>query len=250
MNVATVLVVEDEPDVRDILEYLFSAEGYNVAPVETAAEAWKYVESARPDVVILDVELPDESGLEFCRRVRPLGIPVIMVSSHDRDDEVVAGLETGADDYVRKPFHNRELVLRVSRLIEQRVMEPAAAGAFRSAGDSIAASVAASVRTGESAFRVVVGDLTVDREAARVWRGDKEILLSPTEWNILELLVAERGKAQSVESILRHVWHAESWIGGAEMVKVNIRRLRQKIERNPRQPVIVLNRRGRGYLVD
>ncbi len=235
---ALVLVVEDEPDVRDILEYLFAAEGYRVVAVGSAEAAWSAVKRDRPDVVVLDVELPDESGLSFCRRVRPLGIPVIMVSSHDRDDEVVAGLETGADDYVRKPFNNRELVLRVGLLLERA---PAGAGDGAASGSGGGGN--------GSSMRVVVGDLLVDRQEARVWRGEKEILLSPTEWNLLDFLVSRRGKAQSVESILRHVWHADSWVGGDEMVKVNIGRLRQKVELNPRQPVLVLNRRGRGYLV-
>ncbi|MEX2443397.1 MAG: response regulator transcription factor [Alkalispirochaeta sp.] len=225
---ASVLVVEDEPDVRDILEYLFVGEGYTVLVAASAGQAWEVVSARNPDIVVLDVELPGESGLAFCRRVKPLGIPVIMVSSHDRDDEVVAGLETGADDYVRKPFNNRELLLRVRRLLEQS----SAAG------------------PGRSVLRVVVGDLPVDREAARVWRGPVEIHLTPTEWNILDLLVAHRGQAQSVERILEHVWHTTTWDGGGEMVKVNIRRLRHKIERDPRQPEIVINRRGRGYLVE
>jgi DNA-binding response OmpR family regulator len=180
-------------------------------------------------VIVLDVELPDQSGLAFCRKVRPLGVPVVMVSSHDRDDEVVAGLETGADDYVRKPFNNRELLLRVRRILEQRTTSGGAA---------------------ESALRVSVGDLLVDRSEARVWRDRSEIHLSPTERNILDLLISRRGQVQSVDRILQYVWHADSWVGGAEMVKVNIRRLRKKIERNPRQPEIVLNRRGRGYLVE
>jgi len=226
VRLGRILVVEDEPEVRDILAYLFSNEGYQVVTAGTATRAWEAVSESRPDLVVLDVELPDQSGLVFCRRAKQLGVPVIMVSSHDRDDEVVAGLETGADDYVRKPFNNRELLLRVRRLMEQP-----------------------SVAVGEER-RVSVGDLVVDRESARVWRGAREIHLSPTEWNILDLLVSRRGRAQSVEDILEHVWHTTDWDGGAEMVKVNIRRLRRKIEQNPRQPEIVLNRWGRGYLIE
>ncbi|MFW5695933.1 MAG: response regulator transcription factor [Alkalispirochaeta sp.] len=228
-EIAFVLVVEDEPDVLDILEYLFASEGYEVATAHSAEEAWEIIAMRVPDAIVLDVELPEESGLEFCRKARPQGIPVIMVSCHDRDDEVIAGLETGADDYVRKPFNNRELVLRVGRILEQRSASPQSAGG--------------------SAARVSIGDLLVDRSEARVWRGDREIHLSPTEWKILDLLISRRGQPQSVKRILEHVWHVDSWIGGAEMVKVNIRRLRKKIEPNPREPVIVLNRRGRGYLV-
>jgi DNA-binding response OmpR family regulator len=223
-----VLIVEDEPDVRDILEYLFTSEGYQSLTAANAGEAWEHIQHGSPEVVILDVELPDESGLEFCRKIRPYRIPVIMVSSHDRDDEVVAGLETGAADYVRKPFNNRELLLRVRRLIEQSTPE----------------------HEGNSALRVAVGDLLVDRSAARVWHGTTEVHLTPTEWNILDLLVSKRGSVQSVEDILEHVWHTKRWEGGAEMVKVNIRRLRSKIEENPRQPRVVLTRRGRGYLIE
>ncbi len=227
-DTATVLIVEDEPDVRDILDYLFTSEGYQTLTAVTAAEAWDHVVHGAPDVVVLDVELPDQSGLDFCRGIRPYKIPVIMVSSHDRDAEVVAGLETGAADYVRKPFNNRELLLRVRRLIDQ----------------------SSSTHEANSSLRVAVGELLVDRSSARVWRGSKEIELTPTEWNILDLLVSQRGNVQSIEDILEHVWHTTQWEGGAEMVKVNIRRLRAKVEDTPHHPQIVLNRRGRGYLIE
>lgn len=223
-----VLVVEDERDVREILSYLFTSEGYSVTAVATAAQARAALDQRQPDVIVLDVELPDQSGLVLCREIRPLGIPVIMVSSHDRDDEVIAGLETGADDYVRKPFNNRELLLRVQRLLES-TGPPEADAAGR---------------------RIAIGDLVIDRESTRVWRGDAEIQLSPTEWNILDLLVTRRGQPQGVEDILEYVWHNRRWEGGAALVKVNIRRLRQKIEQNPRQPEIVLNRWGRGYFIE
>lgn len=223
-----VLIVEDEPDVRDILEYLFSAEGYETDVAASVVEAWERLRERSPDIIVLDVELPDQSGLDFCRAIRPRRIPVVMVSSHDRDDEVIAGLETGADDYVRKPFNNRELMLRVRRLLE----------------------ASSATAAGNSALRVSVGDLLVDRSAARVWRGSDEVHLTPTEWNILDLLVGRRGHVQSINQILEHVWHTTQWEGGAEMVKVNIRRLRHKIERNPHQPQIVINRRGRGYLIE
>lgn len=224
----TILIVEDEPDVREILEYLFATEGYRTVVAGTAGEAWLRVRHDSPDIIVLDVELPDQSGLEFCRGIRQLRIPVIMVSSHDRDDEVVAGLETGADDYVRKPFNNRELLLRVRRLLEKASTE----------------------FSDNSNLRFTIGDLVIDRSAARVWRNEEEIHLTPTEWNILDFLVSRRGSVQSITQILEHVWHTTRWEGGAEMVKVNIRRLRHKIEKNPRQPQIVVNRRGRGYLVE
>jgi two-component system response regulator VicR len=225
---ASILVIEDEPDVRDILEYLFSSAGYAVHTAANASAARAAIRRVPTDLVVLDVELPDESGLSLCREIRPQGVPVIMVSSHDRDDEVVAGLETGADDYVRKPFNNRELLLRVRRLLES----------------------APSPSVGRSGLRVAIADLVIDREAARVWRGETEINLTPTEWNTLDYLVVNRGRTLTVEEILEGVWHVDRWEGGAAMVKVTIRRLRQKIERNPKQPEIVLNRWGRGYLIE
>jgi DNA-binding response OmpR family regulator len=225
---ASILVVEDEPDVRDILDYLFSSAGYSVHTATNAGAAREVIGRYPTDLVVLDVELPDESGLTLCREIRPRGIPVIMVSSHDRDDEVVAGLETGADDYVRKPFNNRELLLRVQRLLESA---PAPGGV-------------------RSNLRVAIADLVIDREAARVWRGETEINLTPTEWNVLDYLVANRGRTLTVEEILEGVWHVDRWDGGAAMVKVTIRRLRHKVERNPKQPEIVLNRWGRGYLIE
>ncbi|MCK4514092.1 MAG: response regulator transcription factor [Spirochaetaceae bacterium] len=221
------LVVEDEPDVLDILNYLFTAEGYEVSPAASAEEAWRQLKQQPPDLVVLDVELPGESGLGFCRTVKPLGIPIIMLSAHDTDVEVVAGLETGADDYVRKPFNNRELLLRVRKILDR------------------------SDRLGgvHPTFRVRIQDLEIDRSTAQVRRDGKDIHLTPTEWNILNLLLSKRGTAHSVDAILSGVWHTSQLYGGAQMVKVHIRRLRQKIERDPREPKIALNRWGRGYLV-
>lgn len=148
-----------------------------------------------------------------------------MVSSHDRDDEVVAGLETGADDYVRKPFNNRELLVRVRKILDRRR------------------------ETENDHDRIRVMDLEIDRKGARVWRSAQEILLTPTEWNILDALVIRRGTILSNDDLLRIVWHASERDGGPEIVKVSIRRLRRKTERNPKSPEIINNRWGRGYFV-
>lgn len=225
MNAERVLIIEDEPDVRHVLAFLFTSEGYDVRDVGDAAAARTMMNSWMPHIVILDVELPGENGLEFCRSVRTDGLPIIMVSSHDRDDEVVAGLETGADDYVRKPFNNRELLLRVRKLLDRKH------------------------EASKSGYRVTVMDLEVDRDAAQVWRDGREIALTPTEWNILDVLVTQRGRILSSQDLLDMVWHTSEWEGGAEMVKVSIRRLRAKIERNPKNPEIIINRWGRGYYI-
>lgn len=224
MTTERVLVVEDDPDVLEILRFLFASEGYEVRVARNAADARETVRTWTPNIVLLDVELPGESGLTFCREMKRSGLPIIMVSAHDRDDEVVTGLETGADDYVRKPFHNRELLLRTRKLLDRGDGSP-------------------------QLPEVRVGDLRIDREAARVWRDSREIILTPMEWNILDALVARRGSIVSVAELLKTVWRATDWDGGAEMVKIGIRRLRRKVELDVKQPTIVLNRRGRGYYV-
>lgn len=227
MNTERVLIVEDEPDVLEILRFLFASEGYQVQTACDAIHARALVREREPDIVLLDVELPGESGLEFCREMKRDRLPIIMISSHDRDDEVVAGLETGADDYVRKPFHNRELLIRVRKLLDRHHRTDATV----------------------SFSEVRIGDLCIDREEARVWRNGQEIVLTPIEWNILDTLVARRGSIVSVAELLRIVWHATEWDGGAEMVKIGIRRLRRKIELDVKKPALVLNRRSRGYYV-
>lgn len=223
-----ILLVEDEHDLRDLLAYLFETHGYEVTAVRTGEEALSACEETPPDIVVLDVALPGISGLEVCGRIRSPKIPVIMLSSLDRDDQVVAGLQVGADDYVRKPFNHKELLLRIERLLEKR--DPDA-------------------RTEEVPRTLRYEHLLIDLERGEVVRGERRTALTPTETRLLEVFGENLGYPVRKEELLQRVWDSSDWTGADDLIKVNIRRLRKKIEVDPKNPKLLINRWGRGYML-
>lgn len=223
-----ILLVEDEHDLRDLLAYLFETHGYEVTAVRTGEEALEVCVEEPPDIVVLDVALPGISGLEVCGRLRSPRIPVIMLSSLDRDDQVVAGLEVGADDYVRKPFNHRELLLRIERLLESR---------------------ASGTPQREAPRALRFERLRIDLDRAEVIRGEKRVSLTPTETRLLEVFAENLGYPVPKEELLQKVWESSDWTGADDLIKVNIRRLRKKIESDPKNPKLLINRWGRGYML-
>lgn len=225
---STILLVEDEHDLRDLLAYLFETHGYEVVAVRTGEEALSVCEEAPPDIVVLDVALPGISGLEVCGRLRSPDIPVIMLSSLDRDDQVIAGLEVGADDYVRKPFNHRELLLRIERLLNKRESE-----------------------TGHTEIpgKIRFDHILLDLERGEAVRGERRWTLTPTETRLLKVFAESLGYPVAKEELLRRVWDSSDWTGADDLIKVNIRRLRKKIEVDPKNPKLLINRWGRGYML-
>ncbi len=224
----TILIVDDEADIRDVLEFTLENAGYRTRQAGHGEEALQIVSTEQVHLVILDIGLPGISGLELCPQFVGLGIPVLVLSSHDRDDEVVTGLEVGADDYVTKPFNHRELLLRVEGLLR------------RTQGN-------------RRSRNLTIGPVTVDldRQTVTVLRDGTpaSIDLTPTEFDLLTFLARSPGVPQPVDTLLRQVWNVSDWTSGEEMVKVGIRRLRKKIERDPARPEILLNRWGQGYFL-
>ncbi len=219
-----VLVVDDEADIVDVLCFALESAGYETRSTGRGDEALAISREWPPDLVILDIGLPGLSGLEVCPRLTEDGIPVLVLSSHDRDDEVVEGLEVGAEDYVTKPFNHKELLLRVGKIIRR-------------------------TRASAAEELVTAGEITVDLRRREVRVGVQEVHLTPTEFGIIALLAGKPGEPVEVETLLREVWGATEWTNGDEMVKVNIRRLRKKIEPDPQHPRYLLNRWGQGYLL-
>ena len=226
-----ILIVDDEQAILDLLKFVLENDGYEVFCAARGDTALKLCDKWIPDLVILDIGLPGLSGLEVCRRLHEDGIPVLVLSSHDRDDQIVEGLEEGADDYVTKPFNHRELLLRVEKLLNRAVWKYTPAQPTR--------------RYETSPFRI--RDLMINPDRAEVRRGNTAILLTPTELRILELLARTPGRPVDIGTILSEVWGNSDWKGGAEIVKVNILRLRRKLEPDPSNPVYLVNRRGLGY---
>ncbi|ADK83040.1 response regulator transcription factor [Sediminispirochaeta smaragdinae] len=217
-----ILVVDDEPHILQILHFLLTDEGYQVTTVETGEAAVETADSEDFDLVVLDLALPGIDGFSVCRTLRDKGIPILILSSHDEDDYVVSGLELGALDYVRKPFNHRELILRVANLIGRNDGEERPQG-------------------------IVSEGVSVNLDSEEVLCRGERVRLTPTEYLLLVLLMKQKGAVVTWEEILREVWGTEEWDGYRQMIKVNIQRLRTKVEQDPHNPRIIVNQWGRGY---
>ncbi len=198
-------------------------EGYRVKSTATGEEGLALIRKEKFDLVLLDINLPGINGLEVCNRIKiSEHIPVIILSCRDQDSDVISGLEIGAEDYIRKPFNHKELTLRVKKLL------------IRSA------------HTEEHPV-ITTGKLSINTDREEVFFESREIKLTPVEYKLLEVLGKKIDWVMSWQVLLKEVWGYENWEGGREIVKVNIRRLRKKIEPDPSQPVYLLTERGRGY---
>jgi two-component system phosphate regulon response regulator PhoB len=227
MTAAKLLLVEDDPSLAELLEFRFEAEGYDVRSTTDGDEALILAAEDTPDLIILDWMIEGTSGIEVCRRLRrdktTSHVPIIMLTARETEDDRVRGLETGADDYVTKPFSPRELLARVSAVM--RRIRPALAG------ESIS-----------------VGDLTLDPVAHKVERRGRQLQLGPTEYRLLKFLMESPGRVFSRNQLLDGVWGTGSDIE-LRTVDVHIRRLRKAIEIDGvKDPVRTV--RSAGYAIE
>ena len=217
-----VLVVDDERPIRRFLQVSLSAHGCTVFEAATGQEALAAVATDRPDVVILDVGLPDIDGIEVTRQLREwTQIPIIILSVREHEADKIAALDAGADDYLTKPFGVGELLARL-RVALRHATQPA----------------------GESTF--ATGDLTVDLVRRVVTVGGHEIQLTPTEYDLLRVLVTNAGKVLTHRQLLRQVWGV-GYEGETHLLRVNMSNLRRKIEPEPTRPAYVITEPGVGY---
>ena len=225
-NPPLILLIEDESPIRKFVRLSLESEGYRLAEAETGKQALMLAASELPEVVILDLGLPDMDGLEVLRRLREwLAAPVIVLSARGQEKDKVAALDAGADDYLTKPFGVGELLARL------RV-------AFRHAARSDGRAKAEP--------RFTVGELSVDLGARRVFAGDREVRLTPIEYRLLTVLVQHAGKVLTHRYLLKEVWGP----GNAEEVhylRVFMAGLRRKLEADPSQPRYLLTEQGVGY---
>ena len=230
-----VLVVEDEPTLLETLEYNLKRQGYDV---RTAADGLLALETARrerPDLVLLDIMLPGLDGIEVCRILRrESSVPILMLTARADEVDKVVGLEMGADDYVTKPFSMRELLARVKALLRRE----------RLLREEIQAEAGP-----QGAKRLSFDDLVIDQARREVERAGRPLHLKPKEYELLLFLARHRGQALSREQILEAVWGWD-YVGGARTVDVHISWLREKIERDPAQPIRLVTVRGIGYRFD
>ena len=224
-GVTSILVVEDEDALADTIRYGLEREGYGVSLARDGRSALERFRADGPALVILDLMLPELSGLDVCRAIRAESdVPIVIVTAKDSEADKVAGLELGADDYVTKPFSIRELISRVRAHLRRTEM-------------SEVASVAAILRGG----RV---ELAVDRHEVRV--GGNPVLLPPKEFALLELLLRLKGRLLTREYLISEVWGSD-YFGDTKTLDVHVKRLRQKIEEDPHRPTHLLTVRGLGY---
>lgn len=223
-----VLVVDDEKPISDIIKFNLEKEGYEVVVAYDGEEALQKVESESPDLIVLDLMLPKIDGLEVAKQVRAKrSTPIIMVTAKDSELDKVLGLELGADDYVTKPFSNRELVARVKANLRRQD------ATFSPANDD---------RTAD----IKVGDLTIHPDAYTVTKRGENINLTHREFELLHYLAQHIGQVINRENLLQTVWGYD-YFGDVRTVDVTVRRLREKIEDNPSHPQWLITRRGVGY---
>ncbi|MGE7919331.1 response regulator YycF [Viridibacillus sp. NPDC093762] len=225
----TILVVDDEKPIADILQFNLIKEGYKVICAYDGDEALEKVEEIKPDLMLLDIMLPKRDGIEVCREVRKkYDIPIIMLTAKDSEIDKVLGLELGADDYVTKPFSTRELIARVKANMRRHQ------------------STVATEEQEETSSDIVVGSLVIQPEAYLVLKRDEAIELTHREFELLHYLAKHIGQVMTREHLLQTVWGYD-YFGDVRTVDVTIRRLREKIEDNPSHPAWIVTRRGVGY---
>ena len=225
-----ILVVDDEKPISDIISFNLRNEGFEVVVAFDGEQALEKFNESNPDLIILDLMLPKIEGLEVCREIRKTStVPIIMLTAKDSEIDKVLGLELGADDYVTKPFSNRELIARVKANIRR--------------------SAVREEETVESQSNdIEVGDLTIHQDAYTVSKRGQEIELTHREFELLLYLAKHIGQVMTREHLLETVWGYD-YFGDVRTVDVTIRRLREKIEDTPGYPNFIITRRGVGYFL-
>ncbi|KRN28662.1 response regulator [Lactobacillus selangorensis] len=227
-----ILVVDDEKPISDIVKFNLTKEGYDVYTAYDGEEALKQVDEVNPDLILLDLMLPKIDGLEVARQVRKEhDMPIIMVTAKDSEIDKVLGLELGADDYVTKPFSNRELIARVKANLRRQTTSQASAQEAENENNDIE-----------------IGDLVIHPDAYSVSKRGEKIDLTHREFELLHYLAQHIGQVMTREHLLQTVWGYD-YFGDVRTVDVTVRRLREKIEDNPSHPEWLVTRRGVGYFL-
>ncbi|MFC3931459.1 response regulator YycF [Streptococcus dentapri] len=226
-----ILVVDDEKPISDIIKFNLIKEGYEVITAFDGREALNKYEEEKPDLIILDWMLPELEGLEVAKEIRKSShVPIIMLSAKDSEFDKVIGLEIGADDYVTKPFSNRELLARIKAHLRRT--------------ETIETAVAEENNTVDG--DLIIGDLEIIPDAFVAKKRGEEVDLTHREFELLHHLATHIGQVMTREHLLETVWGYD-YFGDVRTVDVTVRRLREKIEDTPSRPEYILTRRGVGY---
>lgn len=220
---ASILVVDDEESLTDMVSSALRFAGYDVATAANGFDALRRIKNQTPDLIVLDVNMPEIDGFEVCRRIRRDGfhMPVIFLTARDDIDDLRVGFRQGGDDYLTKPFSLEELGLRIEALLRR-------SGAA------------------DDPSRITVGDIVLDEDAYQVWNGDREIPLSPTEFRLLRFLMINRGRVMSKAQIIDYVWEYD-FDGNYGIVETYISYLRKKLDDG--DGTLIQTVRGIGYVI-
>lgn len=220
-----ILVVDDDPDVRSTISRTLGRDGYHLIEAEDGAHTLRLAQQHRPDLIILDISLSDTTGYDLCRQLRTMPFvnhtPVLFLSVHQSAQHVAKALDSGGDDYLRKPFVPRELSARVRALLRR----------------------ARSASGGQNVVRL-------DPNSNSVYLDDRHIILTPTEYGLLEYLCNHQGEHHTANDLLEKLWNYPPGGGDTALVRNHIRNLRRKIEHDADHPAIIVSLHGRGYAVD
>ena len=217
----TILIIEDDSDLREGLHFSFAGDGYDVLDAGTKRQGLYEIKKGVCDLVLLDCNLPDGTGFELCKEIRSFSkVPVIMLTARDTEMDEIKALELGVDDYLSKPFSLGVLKARIKRLLDRKA-EPA---------------------------KLVSGELAIDKNTCRVYKNGEEIVLSRQEYKLLLYLLENKNHVLSKEQILSHIWDNEGKFVDPNTVSVNISRLRTKVENNASDPKYIKTIHGIGYI--
>ena len=226
MEKEKILIVDDEKDIRDLIEIYLRNEGYTVLKASTGLEAIQMVEKEKVDLIILDIMMPVVNGIDACIKIREQhNTPIIMLSAKVEDIDKILGLSVGADDYLAKPFNPLELIARVKAQLRRYTKLNKAVTSHKILEE---------------------GHLKMNLETGKVYKDQQEIFLTPTEFSMLKLLWVNKGVVFKIETIYERVWEQE-YFDNNNTVMVHIRKLREKIEENPRIPEYIFTVWGVGY---
>lgn len=224
-----ILIVDDDENIRNLLSIYLENEGFKTVKVDNAKNAIEIIEEKNIELVLLDIMMPQIDGIEACIKIRQnKKMPIIMISAKSEDMDKIHGLTAGADDYITKPFNPLELIARVKAQLRRYT--------------------AYNVESNNSKVIIEIGDLTINTDTRQVWVGEKDVRLTPKEFDILELLARNKGIVLSIRKIYEEVWK-EEFFKADNTVTVHITNLREKIEVDPKAPIYIKTIWGVGYKI-
>ena len=236
----TILVVDDEENIRELLVFNLQKEGYNTLEAQDGITAVDMALEKKPDLILLDVMIPKLDGISVCKKIRYAlnisNIPILMISAKDSESDKIVGLEMGADDYITKPFQIREVMARIKANLRKAELNANYENNMNS-------------KSNEKDNIIKVGDLTLDTKKVEVKVKGEVINLTKKEFDFLKYLASQPGQVVTIELLLREVWEYEEYVGAIRTIDVTMNRIRDKIEKDKANPKILITKRGVGYYV-